>query len=792
MQIEKKYYTVQDEETLKLLYQHIEESDVIAVDTETTGLNPRKDKIIGWSISGTEGVGFYLPTLIYNPSTDSLDVQSINIYKKGDTSTEVISKNLLKLLKGKKLVFHNASFDVQFIKNYFGVDLLPDVWVDTGLLVHTVYEEGAFGFGNPFGLKSIAIMNQEALGLDVEKAANEEQVILKESIKANGGSTTKALYEIYKADLDILSKYASADTDLTLRICNLYLEKLKDEGLWDFFFEEEVMPIYREVTVPMEAHGVDLDVELIEKVHDEIVKDQRENKEIVMKSLLDIPEVKQWVVDTASYTYPVSHKGNWAQKLIDRYSLALPKSEKTGKYSLTVKNIEAFEPSNEKEENVKKFLLSGDVDYIDELERHRISIAMWKESNDGDYINIQSKKHLGEIVFDYMGIEPKVAGANTKSGRAKFDMDMVKTLAKEYPWAENLRVYNKLLKIKSTYVDRFRDRQEDGRYYFYFKQNGTVSGRYGSDAQQLPKPLEEGEEAPIIMKYVNVVRKFLIAGEGRKVIDADYESLEPHCFASVTGDTALQEIFNKGWDFYSTVAIKTEKLNEQTDRFPNGVSADKKADNYLKKLDAPARNKAKAYSLGIAYGMEAYALKMTLGVDQKTAEKLVKGYLDGFPQLKEWRENSRRQVKDHGFIKNYVGRVRHLPKVQKTYAKFQDRMMDWRFRKELEGKYSRDAVVKVYRDYRNGLNNCLNFQLQSLAAAVVNRAALVINRKAKELGIDAVCQAQVHDQLIINVSESDAEMFAPYVQEIMENTTKLPGVTLKAPPEIANNWADGH
>ena len=123
------------------------------------------------------------------------------------------------------------------------MDLLPDVWVDTGLLVHTVYEEGAFGFGNPFGLKSIAIMNQEALGLDVEKAANEEQVILKESIKANGGSTTKALFEIYKADLDILSKYASADTDLTLRICNLYLEKLKDEGLWDY---QEGMKDYQE------------------------------------------------------------------------------------------------------------------------------------------------------------------------------------------------------------------------------------------------------------------------------------------------------------------------------------------------------------------------------------------------------------------------------------------------------------------------------------------------------------------------------------------------------------------
>jgi DNA polymerase I-like protein with 3'-5' exonuclease and polymerase domains len=82
--------------------------------------------------------------------------------------------------------------------------------------------------------------------------------------------------------------------------------------------------------------------------------------------------------------------------------------------------------------------------------------------------------------------------------------------------------------------------------------------------------------------------------------------------------------------------------------------------------------------------------------------------------------------------------------------------------------------------------------LQSLAAAVVNRAAVKINRKAKELGIDAICQAQVHDQLIINVAEKDAEMFAPYVQDIMENTTHLPGVTLKAPPEIAVNWKEGH
>ena len=771
MQLEKKYYTVQDEETLKLLHQHILDSDVIAVDTETTGLNPRKDKIVGWSVSGDEGVGFYLPTLVWNFDEDRLELQTIM-----NESTEVISKNLFKLLKGKKLVFHNASFDVQFIKNYFGIDLLPDVWVDTGLLVHTVYEEGAFGFGNPFGLKSIAIMNQEALGLDVEKAANEEQIELKGSIKKNGGETTKVLFEIYKADLDILSKYASADTDLTLRICNLYLKKLKEEGLWDFFFKEEVMPIYREVTVPMESYGVDLDMDLLNNIYTSIIKDLEENKEIVMKSLLQTSEAKKWVMNTAFDNFPPNNKGSWAQKLVQRYSLPLPKSDKTGKYSLTQKNIEELEESPAKE-----FLLNGDINVLEELEVARISMSLWKEKNDGEYINIQSKKHLGEIVFKYMGIKAK---SRTRKGQEQFDMTMLEELAKTYAWAENLRIYNKLLKIKSTYVDRFRDRNEDGRYYFYFKQNGTVSGRYGSDAQQLPKPLEEGEDAPIIMKYVNIVRAFLTAGKGRKVIDSDYESLEPHCFASVTGDKKLQEIFANGYDFYSYVAIQTEGLE--------GVSADKKADNYLKKLDPVKRNKAKAYSLGVAYGMEAYALKMTLGVDQKTAEELIKGYLDGFPQLKEWRENSRRQVKDHGYIKNYVGRIRHIPKVKKIYEKFGERILDWRFRNQLSDQYGKDQVLKVYRDYRNGLNNCLNFQLQSLAASVVNRAALQINRKAKELGIDAIVQAQVHDQLIINIKEDQAETFAPYVQTIMENTTKLPGVTLKAPPEIADNWKEGH
>ena len=74
-------------------------------------------------------------------------------------------------------------------------------------------------------------------------------------------------------------------------------------------------------------------------------------------------------------------------------------------------------------------------------------MSMWKEANDGDYINIQSKRHLGEICFKYMGVKPK---SMTRKGTAQFDMDMLEELAKEYPWAENLRVYNNtLLVLKS-------------------------------------------------------------------------------------------------------------------------------------------------------------------------------------------------------------------------------------------------------------------------------------------------------------------------------------------------------
>ena len=766
---EKKYVTVETPGTLREMVKHIREHDLIAFDTETTSLNPRKGKIIGLSVSGEVGVGYYMPTMVFKNGelTDDL------IYGE---SCHDLAKKVLTLLCTKKLIGHNLSFDSRFVKEFYGIDIIPAIYADTMLLVHTVAEEGAGeGFGSSFGLKDIAKAIQEHIGLDMEKEANEEQVELKESIKANGGTTTKENYEIWKAELPILSKYACADTDLTLRVYNYYIERLKSEGLEKFFFEDEVMPLYKEVTIPMESNGMKLDMDLIVQSREEIVKDLEDYKVLVIKTLLKDPRVKEWVVDKALEKYPPTHKGSYAQQLISESGHTLPKSEKTGKYTMNAATLKTLEDGP-----IKEFLTTGNMDVLDSDLVIKVSMKLWKESQDGDFFNIQSKDHLGSIAFTSLGMEPI---STTDKGKDKFDDDFIQSIADKHEWAKNLRIYNKLLKIKSTYMDRFLDKQEDGMYYFYYKQHATVSGRYGSDAQQLPRPKEEGEEDPIVLKYNNMIRAFFVCKPRTVFIDCDYESLEPKVFSHVADDEGLKDIFRNGWDFYSTIAIKTEKLDQ--------YSPDKKAPNFLKKHANHIRQKAKAYSLGIPYGMGSYALGKNIDVSTKEAQKLIDGYLNGFPNLKKWMEDSKVFVKEHGYIKTQVGRVRHLPKVSYLYKKFGDSLLDWDFQNRLSDQLGKELVSNMAKDYKNGLNNSLNVQIQGLAASIVNRAAISINREFKKAGIKGQVVAQIHDQLVMEVEEGRSEEAAAIVKDRMENTTKL-SLELVAPPALAHNLKEGH
>ena len=789
--IQKHYVIVDTVEKVNELLEHIDGKglnpddpfDVITFDTEDTSLNVRKGHVIGFSVSAAPGFSYYLPILVWNAEKGELEEPKI-----GTHGAKEVGLKILKILTKRKLVMHNGDYDCRITKHDLGIDLLPALYAENILVIHTVQEEGAGrGGAEIFGLKKVAIAIQDKIGLDVEKAANEEQIELRESIRKNGGAISKANYEIFKADYEVLGKYAAADADLTFREYVYYMTKLIDEGMEKFFFEDEVMPLYKEVTIPMEDHGIALDIPLLEKTKADIIADMEKQKKIVIDTLLKDEPGQRWVIDQALKNFPPSNKGTWAQAFIERYALPLPKSEKTGKYSISKVTLANLEDSWQKE-----LLQTGNMDLMPEKERIRISLALWKQLNDGDYFNVQSPTQLAEIVFKYYGEPPIKASDDT--GKESFDTVVIQTLASKYEWVENLRIYRKLQKIKTTYIDRFLDGQEDGRYYFYYKQHGTVSGRYASDAQQLPKPMEDEQDVPIVVHYNHLVRAFLIAGPGRKFVDADFESLEPHCFASVSGDEGLRDIFRNNWDFYSTIAIKTEKLDEDKKKYPDGVSADKKSPVFLKKVDPIKRQSAKGYALGVPYGMEGFALGKRLNIPRKEAQALVDGYLNGFPQLKEWYNGSREFVYKNGYIKTLVGRTRHLPEVKRIYDTFGLNILNWQYRKQLvaEGICTQEDVDKIYRDFKNGRNNCLNFQLQSLGASVVGRAAIAITRKLKELGIDGWVCAQVHDQLIVDIEESRAEEFRPWMEKLMAETTKLPGVELTAPAEIGDNMRETH
>jgi DNA polymerase-1 len=154
-------------------------------------------------------------------------------------------------------------------------------------------------------------------------------------------------------------------------------------------------------------------------------------------------------------------------------------------------------------------------------------------------------------------------------------------------------------------------------------------------------------------------------------------------------------------------------------------------------------------------------------------------------------DTSAKFVKENGYIRTQVGRIRHLPKVKAIYDQVGDGMLDYNFVKELEYDHGAEAVKSIKRDFVNGVNNSRNVQIQGLASSIVNRAAIAINRKFKEVGIKGWVCAQIHDQIICEVEDGKAQQAADVVKDCMENTTKL-SIALKAPPAIAHNWRDGH
>jgi DNA polymerase-1 len=259
-------------------------------------------------------------------------------------------------------------------------------------------------------------------------------------------------------------------------------------------------------------------------------------------------------------------------------------------------------------------------------------------------------------------------------------------------------------------------------------------------------------------------------------VDADYSALEPRCFAHMSGDKNLQNIFHSGEDMYSSIAKRVFNLDN--------VSTFKSDSNFLGKLYPEKRQIIKALALAVTYGAEAFRIADLLNISKEEAQKLIDDYLKAYPNLKKYINDSHYQAATKGYVKTIFGRVRHLSNVKELYDRYGYNLLDLKWAKQR-------GLLEERRKFKNGLNNSTNFRIQGLAAHIVNRAMLNIMRTLKNNNLNGYVCLQIHDQIVVHCPENEAQKTVEIVKHCMENAAQL-SVPLVAEPKIGKNLKDSH
>lgn len=326
----------------------------------------------------------------------------------------------------------------------------------------------------------------------------------------------------------------------------------------------------------------------------------------------------------------------------------------------------------------------------------------------------------------------------------------------KYKWVAALLTYKKNLKLLNTYVEGIQTRAKYNIIRPSFLQHGTTSGRYSSKNPNFTNLPRDDKR----------IKSCIVSREGKVFVGADYSQLEPRVFASVSQDERLLKCFSDGDDFYSVI----------------GATVFSKTDCTLKKDDSPnsfpvkykkLREVAKVIALATPYGTTANRMAGSLKKSQEEAAQIIRDYFDSYPSVEKMMLDSHEQAKANGVVYNLYGRPRRMPKA-----------------KEITKKYGNAKHEDLPYEARNILNLAMNHRVQSTAASITNRAMIRFMESAKLAGIICQIVIMVHDEIVVECLERDAEDVAVLLKDAMENATLLPGVQLIAEPKIANNLAD--
>ena len=348
-------------------------------------------------------------------------------------------------------------------------------------------------------------------------------------------------------------------------------------------------------------------------------------------------------------------------------------------------------------------------------------------------INLNSPKQLGELLFDKMGLPH---GKKTKSGWST-DAATLDAL-RGYPLVEDILQYRAYQKLNSTYVEGLlKVIGEDGRIHTRFNQTEARTGRLSSDNPNL-------QNIPIRTELGSQLRAYFVAKPGCVLVDADYSQIELRILAHITGDEHMQQAFLNGEDIHRSTAAKIYGVpqSEVTPRL---------------------RSASKAINFGIMYGKGAYSLSKDIGVSVKEAEAFLRNYLDAFPKVSSYMEKTIADARECGYVSTLFGRRRALPELA-----------------------SNNHNIRA-----SGERMARNTPIQGTAADVIKLAMVRVWRRLRDEKMESRLILTVHDELIVEAPEAEAEKAAAILREEMEGCVHY-AVPLSTEVHQGKNWLEAH
>ncbi len=362
----------------------------------------------------------------------------------------------------------------------------------------------------------------------------------------------------------------------------------------------------------------------------------------------------------------------------------------------------------------------------------------------GEKFNVGSPKQLGEILFDRLQIPGGEKGKTGAYGTGADILEDITTLEDSHPTGAKLAAlvldWRQIAKLKSTYTDALQEaiNPDTHRVHTSYSIAGANTGRLAStdpNLQNIPVRTEEGRR----------IREAFIAPPGRVLVSLDYSQIELRILAHIAEIPALQQAFKDGIDIHAMTA--SEMFNVPLDQMTPDI-----------------RRKAKAINFGVIYGISGFGLARNLRIPRSEAQGFIDRYFERFPGIKEYMSETVKFAQANGYVQTLFGRKIHTP--------------------EINAKGPGAGFAK---------RAAINAPIQGTAADVIRRA--MIRMPAAIAAIDAKMLLQVHDELLFEVDEAQADILAAAAKEIMENAHH-PAVSLRVALTVESgkgrNWAEAH